>query len=208
MPARIAALPLDPRGFPVPWFAAWIDGQPHIRVVDNRKVALAVTRNLCFVCGDKLGRHKCFVIGPMCAMTRTTSEPPAHRDCAIFAARNCPFLANPLAKRPKHGLPAGHGDPPGSFLERNPGCCAVWITGGFSRFRVDNGVLISIGDPEAVLWFCEGRPARRAEIMASIESGLPILEADCRANGTWSQEAMENSLRDVKALIDAADLAA
>ena len=37
MPSRIAALPVDERGYPVPWFVAWIDGKPEFRCADPAK---------------------------------------------------------------------------------------------------------------------------------------------------------------------------
>ncbi len=37
-----------------------------------------------------------------------------------------------------------------------------------------------MGEPESVEWYAEGRAATRAEVMASIESGLPNLEALAR----------------------------
>ncbi len=55
MPDRIAGRPTDHRGYPVPWFAAWINGAPDFRVVDPSKVGEAWTGGLCWVCGQRLG---------------------------------------------------------------------------------------------------------------------------------------------------------
>jgi hypothetical protein len=77
-PPAIQALPLDRRGFPVPWFIKWFDGQPDFRVADREKMALAVRHGRCWICGKPMGRMKCFVIGPMCAVNRISSEPPSH----------------------------------------------------------------------------------------------------------------------------------
>src|SRR5437764_29347 len=95
LPSRLKLLPVDERGFPVPWFVAWIDGKPDFRVVDQRKMAIAVSEKRCWVCGDFLGRYMAFVIGPMCAVNRVSSEPPSHRECAEFSVRACPFLTKP-----------------------------------------------------------------------------------------------------------------
>src|SRR5882762_5069144 len=90
LPDRMKKLPLDSRGFPVPWFVAWMkdghpskrgDGDPDFRVIFPGAVAAAAKQDICWLCGEKLGVHKAFVIGPMCAVTRTTSEPPCHLDC-------------------------------------------------------------------------------------------------------------------------------
>lgn len=81
LPDRIKALPIDARGYPIPWFVASVDG--------------------------KLGRHLSFVIGPMSAINRNTSEPGCHRDCAQFAVRACPlFLVLPDAQYRTGNLPS------------------------------------------------------------------------------------------------------
>lgn len=46
VPARMRHLPLDKHDRPVPWFAAWIDGQPDFRVV-----APGRTRDALRACG-------------------------------------------------------------------------------------------------------------------------------------------------------------
>src|SRR6202011_6089326 len=69
---------------------------------------------------------------------------------------------------------------PGFALSRNPGVAMLWITRQFEVFRVDNGYLIQMGEPESVEWLACGRTATRAEVLASIESGLPNLEAVAR----------------------------
>jgi hypothetical protein len=57
-PPRIAALPLDHRGFPVPWFVAWQDGKPVFPAMDGEKLIAAIRFGHCWVCGQPLGRHK------------------------------------------------------------------------------------------------------------------------------------------------------
>ena len=99
LPATMRDLPVDHRGFPVPWFVAWIDGKPSFPVADGAKMALAVRQGLCWVCGGKLPKMRASVIGPMCAINRTISEPQSHLECARFSARRCPFMANPRMGR-------------------------------------------------------------------------------------------------------------
>jgi len=119
----------------------------------------------------------CFAIGPMCAVSRTSSEPPSHLECAEFSAKACPFLTRPRMRRNDHDLPEQH-TAAGYFIARNPGVTALWVTRHFSIFRPHAGgagVLFKIGDPERVLWFAQGRTATREEVMTSIESGFPTL---------------------------------
>lgn len=172
-PSRVAKLPVDGRGYPVPWFVAWIDGTPDFRVVGERKVVDAVMFGQCWICGEKLGRHVAYVVGPMCAVNRVSSEPPSHRDCAVYAARACPFLVRPHMRRREAGLPTEAVEPPGVMLRRNPGVALVWVTKTV-RFRRGVG-LFDIGEPTETLWFAEGRPATRNEVVDSIDSGMPSL---------------------------------
>lgn len=180
MPTRIRALPVDPaRRVPVPWFATWIDGKPEFRMVRPERIVEAVRKGLCWVCGQPLGRFRAFTIGPMCAVNRVSADPPSHRDCAFYAAVVCPFLSNPRAVRRTTGQPdesVGRlAEPPGVMIRRNPGVALVWVTRRYQIEPEGAGVLFRLGDPEETLWFAERRPATRAEVMDSIESGYPLL---------------------------------
>lgn len=179
LPPRMRVLPVDARGYPVPWFVATINGVPDHRVADREKWVRAVKERRCWVCGIALGVHVAFVIGPMCGINRTTSDPPSHLECAEWAAKNCPFLSRPRAKRRDDEFTrelANHvaGEP----ILRNPGLSMVWVTRSYRLFRAhkgNTGYLIEIGEPERVTWFAERRPATREEVLTSIESGFPLL---------------------------------
>ena len=189
MPKRIAKLPRL-RGFPVPWFVGQIDGEYDFRFVDPDKFRRAVKFSLCWVCGEALGQFKAFTIGPMCGINRTSAEPPAHTECAQFAAKFCPFLSRPnMKRREDEQTAANRGNCAGEMIDRNPGVCGVWIvkhTGrGFSIFRDSNGrPLLTMFEPHAVEWYAKGRAATRAEVEESIRTGLPSLRAMCDQEAT------------------------
>lgn len=176
IPARILRLPVE-RGYPVPWFVAMVDGQYDFRIVDARKYGPALTQKLCWICGDRLGIHLAFTIGPMCAVNRVISEPPSHLECADWAARACPFLNQSQVRRREGGMPETVREPAGIGLKRQPGAVCVWVTRHYSRFKAPGGMgfLFSLGEPEEVRWYCEGRAATRDEVLKSIDSGLPLL---------------------------------
>ncbi len=187
MPARIARLPRDHRGFPVPFF---VQKQPlDFRVVEPRAFAACVKGRRCWVCGEPLGRFFAFVAGPMCAVNRTSSEPPSHRECAEWSARACPFLTRPAMRRNAKGLP-DHAAMPGFALERNPGVALLWVCREYKPFRVPAGsgggagVLLEMGEPTELLWSAQGRPATRLEVETSLASGLPALQALCDGEET------------------------
>ena len=179
---NIAALPVDERGYPVPWFVAWTDdGRPEFRAMDPVKFVRAIKEKRCWVCGTKLGVNVTFVAGPMCGINRTSSEPPSHLDCARWSAINCPFLNNPrMVRREDEGINNANlsENSAGFAITRNPGVTMLWSTRSFEVFRpeITGGYLITMGAPEQVEWFREGRTATRAEVVASIDSGIHNLE--------------------------------
>ncbi len=210
LPPRIARLPVDHRGYPVPWFVGWVDGPdgpetvPDHRCVDGRKWSRAVKEKLCWICGERLGGWLAFPIGPMCAITRTTSEPPSHRDCAEWSIRMCPFLSNPAAIRRDDHLPGDVEAPGGAGLSRNPGVTCLWIARSFEIWRDPLGKpLITVGDPSAVTWWREGRPASRAECEASIESGLPALLVPAQRQGDFAVRALGRQYERARAFFPA-----
>lgn len=178
---RLEKLPFDERGYPVPWFVAKVDGKYDFRTADPAKWVQAVKFNLCWVCGGNMGSFKCFVIGPMCGVNRNTSEPPCHLDCAQWSSRNCPFLSNPNMIRNEKNLT---GDNPGGIMiKRNPGLTLLWNTKTYKPYKVDNGMLIRIGDPTSIEFYTEGRLATPHEIFAAIEAGCPFIEKFAKEDG-------------------------
>lgn len=183
LPKRMRGLPLDKRGFPVPWFVPWINGEPEFRIADDEKFYRAIRQRRCWVCGEELGRFVSFVAGPMCGINRTSSEPPSHRECAEWSARNCPFLTlRQVKRREDEEINAEKHPMSGYALTHNPGVCLVWTTTSYKPFKVPSnapgsgkGVLIKMGEPTDVQFFHRGRPATRAEIDASVALGLPRL---------------------------------
>jgi hypothetical protein len=180
-------LPLDARGYPIPWFV-YIDqdGKEDFRIIGPGKIAAAVKKDLCWICGRPLGRIKAFVIGPMCAINRVSAEPPSHLDCARFAATACPFLTRPLAKRREEGLPEEK-FVAGMMIARNPGVTLVWSCLRYKLVFPDGGgVLFDVGNATRADWYANGRKATRAEVLASIESGFPILREAAEKDGFFA----------------------
>jgi len=200
MPQRMRHLQRDPRGFVIPYFVAWLDdqqrevdppnGTPDFRILSPGRMARCKRLNLCWLCGQPLGSRKVFAIGPMCAATRTTLEPPGHYECCIYSVKVCPFLSRPRMVRNEKDMPEGHWAP-GLTITRNPGVTALWVTRTYKTFDsaeagLGRGELIRVGDPERVEWWAQGRAATREEVKASIDSGLPILRATAdRQDAQW-----------------------
>jgi hypothetical protein len=186
LPPRIARLPRH-RGYPVPWFVAWVGGEPEFRAADARKHSLAIDEGRCWVCGSQIGRGvMAFVIGPMCAITRITVEPACHIDCAEWSALACPFLARPHMERREGGMPEGIRDPAGEMIRRNPGVTLIWIAKRFTTIEDPDprrGCLIRVGQPTKVTAYASGRRATREELAESVRTGLPLLRAQAEKDG-------------------------
>lgn len=183
MPGRVRALPRNKVGYPIPFFAAEIDGVRDFRVGDPDAYQACILGRLCWVCGQPRRKDEsAFVVGPMCAVNRTSQDPPCHRECAEYGARVCPFMVRPGMVRRDRGLPEDSGNA-GVAIMRNPGVALVWDTRTWRTFRppvgAEFGVLFEFGDPAYVSWWACGRPATRDEVLASFESGLPLLRAQC-----------------------------
>ena len=205
MPSRVKKLPLSEKGFPIPYFAAFneVTGKRDFRMISEVKMASAIRHDKCWVCGEKLGTYKAFVIGPMCAINRTISDPPSHKDCATFSAINCPFLSSPTAKRNERDpLPSSSQKAAGLGLKRNPTACAVWVTKSYRTFSPPGGgVLFEIGDPEEVLWFSKGVSATIEQVQHSIDTGLPKLRELCDVDGPAAHAELDRRIISIQPLL-------
>jgi len=203
MPDRIKRLPVAPNGYPVPYFVAWFDqhgdrtepgeGVPDFRIVDPNAMFQCVRRgrNRCWICGDPLGRHHAFVLGPMCVVTRVTSEPGSHQDCALYALHVCPFLVHPNRRRNERPFATEIVPAAGDHSTANPGIMALWMTDGavpFQAQRGQPGILLHVNPPTSVSWWREGRPARRIEVADALLTAEPKLRATCGVDGVSPAE--------------------
>lgn len=170
IPDRMKHRPIDHRGFPVPWF---VSNKTHAGLwdfvhVDPARLETAYRRGLCTLSGEPLGKFVSFVVGPMCIINRVAAEPPCIPQLGKWAAQVCPFLSQPLAKRPKHD-PAADANVPGVMVADNPGGCVVWTVrrGDFERGR---DRLYRFGDPVEVTFWTKGREATPDEARALFEA--------------------------------------
>ncbi|MFG7180718.1 hypothetical protein ACGYQ5_14415 [Burkholderia pseudomallei] len=203
LPKHMAGLPRDARGYPVPWFCAWVDGKPDFRIADAAKVRLAVVGSRCWICGGTLGRYRSFLIGPMGAMNRVNSEPPSHHECAQYAIRTCPFLALPKAHRRSANMPEESYDPDG-LDPANVAVVIEWVSSTARVFKGQRSLLFELGEPDSVQWFTEGRPATRDEAQHAIEGAAAKLLAMAGGNAV-AQEAVRIRMRTVQSYLPELD---
>lgn len=194
LPPLLSDLRIDDRGYPVPFFVAYVKSQPEFRAMDGAKLRSCITRKLCWVCGKPLGDlPPVFVIGPMCAINRVSAEPPSHSACARFSVTACPFLIKPQMVRRQNDLPDQIQDPAGVSIRRNPGVTLLWFADRWEIWREPTGVLFHFTSaPKMVEWWTRGRKASRVEVLESIESGLPILEKSAQQDGPEVLAALDD----------------
>lgn len=192
---RIARLPIDERGYPVPAFVQWLEGEgnkvrpmppgqgrPDFRIIDPVHLKACVAGSLCWVCGEKMGVHRAYVVGPMCVINRNSAEPPSHVDCAEWSVRGCPFLTRPnMVRREDELTEEMAGNVAGVMIKRNPGVIIVWIVRNHLKTWHDGkgGLLFDIGEPEAVHWYKEGRKATAEECIEAVNTGIQNLLDVC-----------------------------
>lgn len=215
-PKRIDRLPKDRRGYPVPWFLEWMfagvpckptqaGAVPDFRVIKRGARELAWRKSLCWICGEPMGVHKVYVIGPMGVVNRVTMEPASHRECAEYAARACPFLVKPRMRRLPDDDLQGKTQVDGYSIPRNPGAVCLYETPLARPFSDGKGGwLIRLDDPVRVDWWAEGRRATREEVLASMQGGLPELYKLARAEGQDAIDELDRLGRQALKLLPAA----
>jgi len=204
---NIAKLPVDERGYPVPFFVQWLTedqkaalpgapgAHPDFRVMDGKKWERCYKERLCWVCGQPRPHRATFVIGPMCAINRTSSECPCHYECAVWSVQACPFWVRPhMVRREDEMIRENMDNVAGQSIRRNPGVSLLWTSVNYRVWNAGNGYLFNVGDPKAVEWWREGRKATRAEILESIESGISKLREACNQEAPRDRIAAHNEL--------------
>ncbi len=104
IPKRLQHLKTDERGYPIPFFIAYIDGKADFRLADERKQLLCIKEDLCWICGKKLLKHVYFFItGPLGLKNKTVTDCGMHRECAEFSLQACPHMFYENAERREKG---------------------------------------------------------------------------------------------------------
>lgn len=196
IPKRLARRPRF-GGYVVPYFVQWLrfgeladetdnDARPDFRVINRARFIRCLRWRRCWLCGEPLGARATFVAGPMCTINRISAEPPSHHDCAEYAARVCPHLANPRHERRDGHYAREKIAAAGHMLLHNPGAVVLWTTARWQAFDAQtgqDGILIEMGEPTAVSWWAEGRRATRHEVDQALMRGMPKLLELAEADG-------------------------
>ena len=91
-------------------------------------------------------------------------------------------------------------------LPHNPSVALVWHTRSFEPFQANPGVLMQIGDPTDVEWYCQGRVATREECLEAIDRGASKLmetaSQDAEAMGISTEEREAEIQRNIQWVIN------
>lgn len=164
MPDRIKSLPRDALNRPIPWFAQ--RGSKTADYRSSQRVEHALQHNLCWTCGQRLGRNKAFVTGTAGAIWRNSLEPPSHRSCAVWVACACPHFARPRRVEVTE---------PVEELEHAPGVCCVWVTRSFRAVEIEGDTHFRLSEPIEVTWLHRGMRASRRTVVSATDKTLRLL---------------------------------
>lgn len=115
VPARMAHLPKDRRGYPIPVIVT-LDraGEPLFTINDEIKGDRCAAESLCTICGGELEvGDMWWVGGPLSALHPNGAfmDGAMHEECSTYAMRVCPYIAMPsygkridAAQAAKNGL--------------------------------------------------------------------------------------------------------
>lgn len=115
IPAAVAVLPHDPRGYPIPAITPRdAEGRPAFAVTGTARALICAAERRCSICGRAMAPGPVWRViaaaetealataraeGRTIVNRSPSPEPPGHRTCMLFAAFTCPFLARPNARR-------------------------------------------------------------------------------------------------------------
>lgn len=204
-PERIARLPLDARGYPIPFFVMNRDGVLDFRVVDHDKVVRAAEQNQCFICGDKLGRHKFFAAGPKSMVVMQSSHGPSHKECVEYALKACPFILYPAHRRT-----AAMPDIPlkvdeGVQIERPPIYGVAHVEGEYELMVGGNTMRCQWSEIDYTFWL-DGAQINMSQAYPHVEAAVAqVIQdvMDAKKPDAWPEARFQgwiaNHIRDVRA---------
>jgi hypothetical protein len=151
---RLAQLPTDRRGIPIPFITEFVDGVPDFRLTDLAKWRLVCDSRCCGICGGQLGYWVAFIGHDELVRARVFWDPPMHVTCARYSIENCPFLALSGARRSGRALPEGDFTVPP--VRARPARVALYITRDYTVIPLPttpNNLALAVGPAHEIEWF-------------------------------------------------------
>lgn len=175
LPPAVAALPRDPRGYPVPWFVAEVDGRrDDLRIACAEKRTLAFHRRLCWVCGQRLERKSAFIGGPLAVTNRVFGDWCMHPVCAVASMSFCPFLNGDMRRRSGREKPDGAVPLEGAH-ENRPELAALAVCRTESVEMLREG-LFQAPSFYFVWWYRDGQRVPESEAQSALAAARRQIE--------------------------------
>jgi hypothetical protein len=159
LPPRMRTLPRDADGQPIPHLVTKVATKFETTLGPDLALTTLFAQKRCWLCGEQLGRYAAFVGDPLTSVTRVSRTPPAHHDCAKYAAVT------------------------GLLQPKTLKVSLVWVTRDYGMRRTADGHVFAVGDAEQAFWFSDGRGATREEVTAAMQEGLPDLYEIAKRGG-------------------------
>ena len=177
IPAALAGLPRDSRGYPIP-HGVWRDpetGEHDFRILDQQLRLQALKEKRCGVSGELLREGEYwFIGGPANFEARLFVDGPMLFEVAEFSLMTCPHLALSASQYRRTGLEEKF-RPAGTTLEKSP----VLMLGMAQHYRLEeikDFVYVRAGPWRAVSWWQEGRRLSKAEAVAVLAEVAPDIK--------------------------------
>lgn len=170
LPLRMRSLPKDAEGKPIPHLLGLVATKFESSLGPDLVLTTLCKQERCWLCGDKLGQYAAFVGEPSTSVTRISRTPPAHHDCAKYAAMT------------------------GLMQPKDAKVTLVWVTRHHQLQTTANGLLFILGEPEQTFWFSGGRCATREEVQAALEKGAAPLYEIARRGGDAALSGLDLQL--------------
>lgn len=112
IPSFLSHLKTD-RGYPIPYFAAFVDGRVDFRMMDAKRQRVCMAYRKCAVCSKPLDEIAYLITGPLGLSNRVSSDTWMHKACAEFSLSACPHLAYLKHERREGDMPSSTFESPG-----------------------------------------------------------------------------------------------
>jgi hypothetical protein len=161
MPAGVAKLPRDPRGYPI-FFSVQSDTErpSNHKILNPKRRIICASERRCNVCGEKLGYWLAFLGGPMCVDQRAFADAPMHPECAEYSLRVCPFLATDLQYSDPEIMRRAYSTTEDKYASRvKPKYVVLYLTRGYEyRFLSADGSMMTFrpAAPKHVVYWRAG----------------------------------------------------
>ncbi len=83
----------------------------------------------------------------------------------------------------------------GIMIPRNPGVTCLWNCRGYELVPDNGSYLFRIANPAKVEWWTQGRRATKAEVVESINTGLPTLLEMARSEGVKAVDELNHAMQ-------------